>query len=294
MAMLQAIYTGKDYPIQNNYRNVIQNYNMELLEVDFNSPDAVVQINEATNRVTRGLIPYAILPEDIYGAKMFLLSSLYFKGQWKFPFNKVLTREEPFYSESGEISGRIPMMVQVANFAYVSDIEGLDGYVLELPYGTQDRLAMLVFLPKSGVKLNNVANNLKTLGLRPILQRLAAFRSRDSKDNEVEVIMPKFMISTDFALTDILIQMGIRDLFDERAANLDRMSSGLFAKLVVHSTKIIVDEQGTTAGAVTEASLINKATPPKFQLNRPFQYLIVERGSGLMLFAGQVRNPKAA
>jgi len=88
--------------------------------------------------------------------------------------------------------------------------------------------------------------------------------------------------------------MGIRDLFDEKAANLDRMSSGLFAKLVVHSTKIIVDEQGTTAGAITEAALINKAAPPKFQLNRPFQYLIVERGSGLMLFAGQVRNPKAA
>jgi len=83
MGMLQAVYTGKDYPIKNNYRNVIQNYNMELLEVDFNSPDAAVQINEATSRVTRGLIPYAILPEDIYGAKMFLLSSLYFKGQWK-------------------------------------------------------------------------------------------------------------------------------------------------------------------------------------------------------------------
>jgi len=88
--------------------------------------------------------------------------------------------------------------------------------------------------------------------------------------------------------------MGIRDLFDENTANLDRMSSGLFAKLVVHSTKIIVDEQGTTAGAVTEAALANKATPPKFLLNRPFQYMIVEKATGLLLFAGQVRNPKAA
>jgi len=101
------------------------------------------------------------------------------------------------------------MMVQEANFAYVSNIEGLDGYVLELPYGTQDRLAMLVVLPKRGFKLNDVANNLKTLGLRPILQRLAAFRKSDSKDNEVEVIMPKFMITTDFELTDILIQVGL-------------------------------------------------------------------------------------
>ncbi|XP_037718956.1 serine protease inhibitor 77Ba [Drosophila subpulchrella] len=294
VATLQAIYTGKDYPIKNSYRNAIQNYNVQPEEVDFNSLESVVQINEATNRTTRGLIPYAILPQDIFGAKMFLLSSLYFKGQWKFPFNKTLTREEPFYSESGEVIGKIPMMVQEANFAYVANIEGLDGYVLELPYGTQNRLAMLVVLPKRGFKLNDVANNLKTLGLRPILQRLAAFRNRASEDNEVEVMMPRFMTTTDFTLKGILIKMGIRDLFDEKAANLERMSSGLFAKLVVHSTKIIVDEQGTTTAAVTEASLINKATPPKFLLNKPFQYMIVEKETGLLLFAGQVRNPKAA
>jgi len=100
------------------------------------------------------------------------------------------------------------MMVQEANFAYVSNIEGLDGYVLELPYGTQNRLAMLVVLPKRGFKLNDVANNLKTLGLRPILQRLAAFRERASEDNEVEVMMPRFMTTTDFTLKGILIKVG--------------------------------------------------------------------------------------
>ncbi|XP_052848640.1 serine protease inhibitor 77Ba-like isoform X2 [Drosophila gunungcola] len=294
VATLQAIYTGKDYPIKNNYRNAIQNYNVEPVEVDFNSPDTVVQINEATNRTTRGLIPYTILPQDIYGAKMFLLSSLFFKGQWKLPFNKTLTRYEPFYNENGDVIGQIPMMVQEADFAYASNIEGLDGYVLELPYGKQNRLSMLVVLPKRGFKLNDVANNLKTIGLRPILQRLEAFRRRAPEDNEVEVMMPKFITSTDFALKGILIQMGVRNLFNESTANLNRMSSGLFAKLVIHSTKIIVDEQGTSAGAVTEASLVNKATPPKFQMNRPFQYMVVEKATGLLLFAGQVRNPKAA
>lgn len=83
VATLQAIYTGKGYPIKNNYRDAIQNYNVQPMEVDFYSPDSVIQINEDTNRTTRGLIPYTILPQDVYGAKMFLLSSLYFKGQWK-------------------------------------------------------------------------------------------------------------------------------------------------------------------------------------------------------------------
>ncbi|XP_016955700.1 serine protease inhibitor 77Ba-like isoform X2 [Drosophila biarmipes] len=206
ITMLQGLYIGTGYPIKDSYRNVMQNYKVDLVEIDFNSPDAAVQINEATNRSTRGLIPYTILPQDINGARMFLLSSLYFKGQWKLPFNKSLTREEPFYSESGEVIGKIPMMVQSANFAYVSNIEGLDGYVLELPYGTQERLAMFVVLPKRGFKLSDVANNLKTLGLRPVLQGLEDFRKRASEDNRVEVIMPRFMTSTDLALTGILKQ----------------------------------------------------------------------------------------
>ncbi|EDV40057.2 uncharacterized protein Dana_GF10328 [Drosophila ananassae] len=293
VASLQAVYTDTSYPLKSSYRTVIQNYNVQPVEVDFYNKDTVHLINEATNRTTRGLIPYTVLPQDIYGAKMFLLSSLFFKGQWKFPFNETLTRMENFYNENDEVVGQVQMMVQEANFAYASNIEGLDGYVLELPYGTQDRLAMIVVLPKRGFKLNDVANNLKTIGLSPILQRLAAFRARASEDNEVEVMMPKFVTTTDFTLKGILGQMGIVDLFDENTADLSRMSSGLFAKICIHSTKIIVDEQGTTAGAVTAAALINKATPPKFLLNKPFQYMIVEKSTNLLLFAGQVRNPHA-
>lgn len=114
---------------------------------------------------------------------------------------------ENFYNENDEVVGQVQMMVQEANFAYASNIEGLDGYVLELPYGTQDRLAMIVVLPKRGFKLNDVANNLKTIGLSPILQRLAAFRARASEDNEVEVMMPKFVTTTDFTLKGILGQV---------------------------------------------------------------------------------------
>ncbi|KAH8378739.1 hypothetical protein KR009_001046, partial [Drosophila setifemur] len=294
VASLQAVYTDINSPVKSSYRDAVRNYNVQPVEVDFYSKDTVHLINEATNRTTRGLIPYTVLPQDVYGAKMFLLSSLYFKGQWTFPFNQTRTRVENFYNENDEVIGQIPMMVQEANFAYASNVEGLDGYVLELPYGTQDRLAMIVVLPKRGFKLNDVANNLKAIGLAPILRRLEAFKKRAPEDNEVEVMMPKFVTTTDFTIKGILAQMGIVDLFDESKANLTRMATNLFAKVCIHSTKIIVDEKGTTAGAVTEAALVNKATPPKFQLNKPFQYMIVEKATNLLLFAGQVRNPKAA
>jgi len=71
------------------------------------------------------------------------------------------------------------------------------------------------------------------------------------------------------------------------------MADDLYTNYCIHATKIIVDEKGTTAAAVTAAVLSNKSTPPKFQLDRPFQYMIVEKSTSLLLFAGQVRNPKA-
>ncbi|XP_023034535.2 serine protease inhibitor 77Ba-like isoform X1 [Drosophila willistoni] len=292
VASLQAVYTDSHSPLKSSYRDVVKNYNVQPIEVDFYSRQSVIQINEDTNRSTRGLIPYTVLPQDVVGAKMFLLSSLFFKGQWKLPFNQSATRTEPFYNENGEVVTQIPMMVQEADFAYITKIEGLDGYVLELPYGKEDRLSMIVILPKRGFKLHDIANNLKNMGLSPIVQRLEAFKRSASEDNLVEVVMPKFTTTTDFNMTNVLNQMGIRDLFDEDRANLNRMASGLYARVCIHSTKIIVDEKGTTAAAVTSASLVNKATPPKFVLNKPFQYLIVDKSTNLLLFAGQVRNPK--
>lgn len=41
------------------------------------------------------------------------------------------------------------MMTQNGTFVYAG-IQDLEAHVLELPYGTQNRLSMLVILPKKG------------------------------------------------------------------------------------------------------------------------------------------------
>ncbi|KAH8371921.1 hypothetical protein KR093_009287, partial [Drosophila rubida] len=291
VASLQVLYVDTGSPVKSSYRDVVQSYGVQPEQVDFYARETVAAINDAANRATRGLIPYTVLPQQIYGAKMFMMSTLFFKGQWKFPFNDTRTRTENFHDENGAVIGQVPMMVQEGDFAYVTNIQGLDGYVLELPYGTQDRLSMIIVLPKRGFKLSDIVINLKTLGLSPLLERIAKFRREASEDNEVEVLLPKFTTTTDFNFRQILSEMGIRDIFDQKDSNLSRMAEGLYTSYCVHATKIIVDEQGTTAAAVTSAVLSNKSTPPKFQLDRPFQYMIVEKSTSLLLFAGQVRNP---
>lgn len=83
MASLQALYTDVTSPVRQSYRDSVQSYGVQPVEVDFYAPETVALINEASNKSTRGLIPYTVLPQDIVGSKMFIMSTLFFKGQWK-------------------------------------------------------------------------------------------------------------------------------------------------------------------------------------------------------------------
>lgn len=86
--------------------------------------------------------------------------------------------------------------------------------------------------------------------------------------------------------------MGITDVFDPTRANLSKINTNYYISSVLHKTKIRVDEKGTEAAAVTTSIFANKATPPKFQANRPFLYFIVDKPTRLILFAGVYKNPK--
>lgn len=85
--------------------------------------------------------------------------------------------------------------------------------------------------------------------------------------------------------------MGMSDLFNPHAADLSKMGSNLFVSTLLQSSRIIVDEEGTTAGSYTASVLVNKASPTKFYLNRPFMYLIIEKRSNALLFCGHIMNP---
>ena len=57
--------------------------------------------------------------------------------------------------------------------------------------------------------------------------------------------------------------------------------------------KIEVDEEGTTAAAVTSVAgaTTTSITPDPVNINRPFVYLLRDRITGTVLFTGRVVNP---
>lgn len=289
----QAIFPDLNKPTNRTYQSILRKYyETDVVQVNYRQTlEAQSHINGYVAKATKGMIDYLVNERDLLDAHLVLISTIFFKGQWKFPFNRTLTKEEPFYSENNQPVATVNMMNVKGPFPYAS-IAQIESHVLELPYGKEDRLVMIVFLPRKGVPLTKVIENIAKVGIPSISEELRK-SAVEFEDDEVEVYLPRFTTISDFQMNAVLEQMGILDAFDPNKAKFPYISEyPLYISNVFHKTRIEVTEEGTVASAGTAGTFANKATPPRFYVNRPFAYVILEKTSNSLLFCGQVRKPK--
>ena len=67
---------------------------------------------------------------------------------------------------------------------------------------------------------------------------------------------------------------------------------GLFIGTVEHEAFIDVDEHGTRAAAATGGAMAS-SHGPTITVDRPFLYVVRDRGVGTVLFMGRVADPSA-
>ena len=112
---------------------------------------------------------------------------------------------------------------------------------------------------------------------------------------KVDVIIPKFKITSSFDLEDYLKKMGMEDAFTG-AADFSGMTGkkDLQIDKVVHKAFIEVNEKGTEAAASTAVTMrkSSAAMLPVFRADHPFLYFVKDNKTGSILFMGQVMNPK--
>ena len=281
LSMADALFADKDFPVLSSYKTQVSRfYQAEISNLDFsNQAGTLKTINDWCSKNTNGLIPKmldAVSPD----ARLFLLNALYFKGQWKEPFNKDVTRDEPFTDEAGSQS-QVKMMIQKNKFAYSeNDIF----QAVSIPYGSGS-YSMTAFLPKAGHKVSEVVSDLKSTGWD-------TFRG-GMQSCDVTLWRPKFETKFSVQLADILSAMGMPDAFDIVKADFSALSKRPLYLLFVKQDAIIkVDEEGTEAAAVSIAAYVEKAIKPEvppvvFKADHPFLYLITESSTGAILFAGR-------
>nr|XP_048287171.1 serine protease inhibitor A3N-like [Myodes glareolus] len=260
-------------------------YHAGASSVDFQQPhEAKTLINDYVRKQTHGKIKDLISGLDV-DTVMVLVNYIYFKGKWRKPFDPDFTFESDFYLDNKR-TVKVPMMkLKFLTTPYFWD-EELACTVVELKY--TGNASALFILPDEG-RMQQVEASLQPETLRKWRDSL-----RSRKINEFS--LPKFSVSTDYSLQNILPQLGIREVFSTEA-DLSGItgSKNLRVSQVVHKAVLDVAETGTEAAAAT--GMLKKGSallknPLNVNFNRPFLMIISDTDTQSSLFMTKITNPK--
>lgn len=244
-------------------------------------------INEHVRSVTNEAIDEIVTPNDLDGILTVMVDALYFKGAWKVPFPYEDTESSAFYNDRGQQIGDVSLMYVSGSFN-VTPVPQIRAKVLELPYGDDSRFSMLIFLPDTDVSITTMVDLMKSISISSIF-----ILFKQNGVSTVDVQIPRFKISSDIDnLKELLIDMGIKTIFDHQRANFPGISDyQLFLSNFIQKADIEVTEDGTVAAAATEALFESRMMPEQFVANKPFLFMIVDRVLHVPIFTGAYSKP---
>ncbi|XP_043096208.1 serine protease inhibitor 2.1-like [Puntigrus tetrazona] len=276
-----ALYASdKSKPHPKFLENMKEFYHSDGFTVDFKAAETLDKINEYVKEKTHGKIDRAVDSLDP-NTLMFLLTYIYFKGKWDMPFNPNKTSEDIFHVDN-ETTVPVQMMHQTELLKVYYDAE-LSTKVLCLDYN--DSFSMFLAIPDE--KKDLTINDLEKAISR---QHIEKWRGSVWK-RKLDVYVPKLSLKTDYTLNDILKGMGITDMFSHKADFSGIAEENFYVSKVLHKATLDVDEEGTTAAAVTTIEIKVALLPMLFRFDRPFMIFITDQKNDHILFLGKVVNP---
>ncbi|XP_020804794.1 serine protease inhibitor 42Dd-like [Drosophila serrata] len=284
--LANRIYINNEYSLVPEYNEVLRNsFQAEAVPISLsNAENAADIVNQWVSKQTRGKINEVVTPEDMStDLRALLLNAIYFKGQWKYKFDKEFSEQKDFKISDTE---RIPVTMMTMRGTFKADyLYDLDAKVIELPYRNSS-LSMLIFLPN------------KVDGLSELEDKIIGF-SRPLYERSVYVELPKFKIEFEEELNSYLKRLGIRKAFGN-GANFEGLvqKSEIYIDKVLQKAFVEVNEEGAEAAAVTvveffiwqSANSRPQEILMEFKADHPFAYII--RDENTVYFQGHVVNPK--
>nr|UXX34486.1 serine protease inhibitor 3 [Mythimna separata] len=249
--------------------------------------EAASSINNHVRMLTNEAIDEIVTPSDLEGITAVMIDALYFKGAWKIPFPYEDTESSAFYDDNGQQIGDVSLMYVSGSFN-VTTVPQIRAQVLELPYGDNSRYSMLIFLPQQDVSVTTMLDLMKSISISSIF---VLFQQNGA--TTVDVQIPRFKISSDIDnLKELLIDMGLRMIFDAQRANFPGISDYQLALTnFIQKADIEVTEDGTVAAAATAALFESRMMPEQFVANKPFLFMIVDRILHVPIFTGAYSKP---
>jgi serpin B len=294
LKLANRLYGDAHYQFDTIYFTITRNaFSAPLEIIDFraDAEAARTKINtwvaDQTEQRIKDLLPPRSLTAD---TRLVIINAIYFLADWAEQFNKDQTMDAEFFV-NGKQAKRVPTMHLQSTFKHAKT----DGAaLLELPY-KGGSASMYIVLPDKRDGLTELE--------RALPAKLKALQAKLA-DERVAVALPRFVIDppAPLRLAKPLQALGMQQAFDREKADLTGIAAltdqqdRLFVGEVVHKAFVKVDEKGTEAAAATAMAVPAGGPPPKatpFNADHPFLLLIVDRGSGLILFIGRVVDPKS-
>ena len=279
-----------------DYQRLVETcYGAETLAQIGQEPIRLEQVNAWVSARTEGKIP-TILDRLDPDAVAVLLDAIYFKAHWAQRFNKAATRDDAFHLSATQ-QANVPIMRETGRFALVARP---DYRAVRLPYDVPS-LSMVVVLPERTDGLAEVLAQFDAQELTALGAELNLARPR-----LVALALPRFKASSRADLKETLSQLGMHLAFDRGAADFSGISGQPLSQRrlaigqIVHRAVVDVMDEGTEAAAATAViqQVMAAARPPQpeqpeaFVVDHPFLFLIVDRTSGAVLFAGRIADPR--
>lgn len=280
LSIANAVWYDKLFNVKQSFLDVnAENFDAYIKMLDFQSPAALDTINSWCSRKTNKLIP-TILDEIPAEAVMYLTNAIYFKGLWSKKFDKKNTREAEFRNQSNQ-NVSVNMMSLKDTFMYYEDETA---QYLSMPYGGK-AFSMTVMLPVEGKSTDSFLVGFDATKWQNIQTGMTG--------REVQVFMPRLKVENKFKLKETLEDMGMPVAFTPMANFSGISDTPVMISDVIHKTYVTVDEEGTEAAAVTAVQFEYTSIPEYklFNVNRPFVFIISEKSTGVILFAGKIGNP---
>lgn len=267
-------------------------FDAKVAGLDFAQAWAADTINSWVYENTHGKIEKIVDPPLPSGLVYMLANAVYFKASWTYPFDPEDTRTDTFYTADGSRVNADFMYLNSEkyqhenwqpdpDFTYL--IKRDEFAAFSMPYG--DRwFRMTVFLPDTSISVEQFISQFT-------VEEWNLWRPEFRADR-FEARFPKFKFEYEVALDDILPAMGMEIAFQPGAADFSNMieGGGVWIDTVIHKTFVQVDEEGTEAAAVTVIGGLD-SLPPFIKCNRPFAFVIWEKESGAIIFAGKLARP---
>lgn len=292
ISIANALFIKNDYKnkVNNDTINNLKNtYNAEIIYDEFKTPDT---INNWVNEKTFEMIPklYDELSDE---ALVVLANALAIDVEWRNQFECYDTHAYKFKNNN-----EVAMMSSKNDFQYIKNDNAI-GIIKD--YAIYDKDGNYGYDKPSDevIKLEYIAimpNDIKSYVSNFSKEELDSFKVQDPKGADLILNIPKYKYETTYNdFKDDLISLGLKHLETD---NLDKLFNNMDLTLssAIHKTNIDLSENGTKAAAVTAFMYEMSAMPEEKEeivitFDKPFMYLIKEKNSDNIWFAGVVYNP---